>query len=73
MEENSTTLSISPLGFPWKTRDPFLFCVHHRDEYPQGNGKMEPKASLKGRNIGQDFTIKDGWREVGYYILKCFP
>ncbi|MCH8330644.1 MAG: pirin family protein, partial [Bacteroidetes bacterium] len=22
---------IWPLGFQWKTSDPFLFCVHHED------------------------------------------
>ena len=51
---------IIPLGFPWKTQDPFLFCVHHMDAYPKGNADMGPDASLAGRSIGQDFTVKDG-------------
>ena len=38
----------SPLGFPWETADPFLFCVHHDDAYPRGNGAMGPAASLAG-------------------------
>ena len=25
------------LGFQWPTIDPFLFCVHHDDDYPEGN------------------------------------
>ena len=27
--------NISALGFQWKTKDPFLFCVHHEDAYPK--------------------------------------
>ena len=52
---------IAPLGFPWETIDPFLFCVHHDDAYPRGNGRLGPDASLAGRDIGQDFSRKDGW------------
>ncbi len=55
-------LNIQSLGFPWQTIDPFLFCVHHDDAYPQGNANMGPAASLVGRNLGQDFGGKDSWR-----------
>ena len=33
-------IRIKPLGFPWQTADPFLFCVHHDDAYPAGNERM---------------------------------
>ncbi|MBI1307690.1 MAG: pirin family protein [Bacteroidetes bacterium] len=66
-------LSIEPLGFPWKTLDPFLFCVFHHDDYPKGNGNLEPAASLAGRNIGNDFTIKDGWRMYHGSRIPGFP
>jgi hypothetical protein len=49
-------LSIEPLGFPWKTIDPFLFCVHRNDAYPRGNALQGPDAPLTGRNLGQAFT-----------------
>jgi hypothetical protein len=62
-----------PLGFPWETRDPFLFCVHHEDFYPQGNEQMGPRASLAGRNLGQDFTVKDGFRMYHGEIVPGFP
>lgn len=52
---------VEPLGFPWKTSDPFLFCAYHLDDYPAGDAKMAPKASLGGRNMGSDFSRKDGW------------
>jgi redox-sensitive bicupin YhaK (pirin superfamily) len=63
-----------PLGFPWETQDPFLFCVHHEDFYPEGNDVMGPKASLAGRQIGQDFAIsKEGWRMYHGEEVPGFP
>lgn len=66
--------SVRPLGFPWQTQDPFLFCVHHEDFYPKGNEVMGPDASLKGRHIGQDFTPnKEGWRMYHGEKVPGFP
>jgi len=69
----SAILNIRKLGFPWVTQDPFLFCVHHLDFYPKGNGKLGPDASLAGRNIGNDFVIKDGWRMYHGNTIPGFP
>jgi len=71
--DSTSIKNIKPLGFPWETQDPFLFCVHHEDFYPEGNEQMGPKASLAGRNIGQDFTIKDGWRMYHGQNVPGFP
>ena len=71
--KNNYIKQIKPLGFPWDTQDPFIFCVHHRDEYPKGNENMGPAASLAGRNIGQDFVIKDGWRMYHGQTMPGFP
>ncbi len=65
--------SVKPLGFPWATSDPFLFCVHHADAYPRGNDEMGPAASLAGRNLGNDFTLKDGWRMYHGQRVPGFP
>jgi redox-sensitive bicupin YhaK (pirin superfamily) len=65
--------NINPLGFNWTTRDPFLFCVHHLDHYPKGNSRQGPDASLAGRQIGQDFTPKDGWRMYHGKTIPGFP
>lgn len=62
-----------PLGFPWETVDPFLFCVHHDDAYPAGNDHMGPAASLAGRTIGRDFEGKDGWRMYHGDVVPGFP
>ena len=70
---DSAVLSVFPLGFPWQTSDPFLFCVHHDDRYPAGNDRMGPAASLAGRDIGQDFEGKDGWRMYHGDVVPGFP
>ena len=66
-------MHISPLGFPWKTEDPFLFCVHHLDFYPKGNDELEPSYGIEGRNIGNDFQVKDGWRMYHGQKIPGFP
>jgi len=70
---NKLISNIKPLGFTWETIDPFLFCVHHLDHYPEGNDELGPDASLAGRNLGQDFTIKDGWRMYHGDKVPGFP
>jgi len=70
---NQALVNIAPLGFMWKTQDPFLFCVHHYDNYPPGNSGLGPAVSLKGRNLGQDFTIREDWRMYHGYMVPGFP
>ena len=66
-------LGLDGLGFPWKTVDPFLFCVHHDDAYPKGNAQLGPEASLAGRNLGNDFTVRDGFRMYHGDVVPGFP
>jgi len=70
---NKIIYNIKPLGFNWQTSDPFLFCVHHLDGYPAGNDQLGPAASLEGRNMGQDFTTRDGWRMYHGKSIPGFP
>jgi len=60
-------------GSPWPTVDPFLFCVHHDDAYPKGNGNFGPDASLAGRELGADFAGVDGWRMYHGLEVPGFP
>ena len=72
MENN--IIQIAPLGFPWETQDPFLFCAYHNDAYPAGNGEMGVQtADLKGRRMGQDFVVKDGFRMYHGREVPGFP
>ncbi len=73
MYNNKPVSNIKPLGFTWETSNPFLFCVHHHDNYPKGNEELGPAASLQGRNLGQDFTPKDGWRMYHGEKIPGFP
>src|ERR1700752_231286 len=66
-------LTVSPLSLPWEASDPFLFCMYHKDAYPAGNEQLGPAASLSGRNIGQDFEGKDGWRRYQGDVVPGFP
>jgi redox-sensitive bicupin YhaK (pirin superfamily) len=55
-------LNVQPLGPLWPTLDPFLFCAHHDDAYPASDGALRvPAAHLRGRQMGSDFSRKDGF------------
>lgn len=69
----SPVLRRFPLEFVWPTLDPFLFCVHHLDQYPAGNGRFGPRAPLDGRSIGADFSGKDGWSLYHGDSVPGFP
>jgi redox-sensitive bicupin YhaK (pirin superfamily) len=70
---NPSIVSVAPLAFPWQTLDPFLFCVHHNDAYPSGNAAMGPHVPLTGRDLGQDFSGKDGWSMYHGKTVPGFP
>jgi hypothetical protein len=70
---NEAIIGVKPLEFMWPVTNPFLFCVHHLDLYPAGNEEMGPVASLKGRNIGQDFDPKESWRMYHGETIPGFP
>lgn len=69
----SALQQVFKLGMPWKTLDPFLFCVYHKDDYPKSNGRYGPISSLAGRQIGQDFQGKDGWNMYHGEAIPGFP
>ncbi len=66
-------IQIKPLDFPWETIDPFLFCACHDDACPEANAQMRPNVPLAGRNIGQDFSRKDGWSMYHGAQVPGFP
>lgn len=66
-------LSKKPLGFPWETADPFLFCVHHLDHYPAGDELMGPVGGTAGRQVGSDFSGKQGWSMYHGSHVPGFP
>ena len=68
-----TVLQTVPLGSQWPTVDPFLFCAHHDDGYPAGNGAFGPAAPLQGRELGADFAGVDGWNMYHGRNVPGFP
>jgi redox-sensitive bicupin YhaK (pirin superfamily) len=72
--DEDPVLATQPLGAPpFKTFDPFLFCVHHDDAYPSGNELLGPAASLAGRHLGMDFEGQAGWRMYHGRAVPGFP
>jgi redox-sensitive bicupin YhaK (pirin superfamily) len=69
----SAVREIVELGFPWQGVDPFLFTVHHLDQYPEGNDQLGPSRPLTGRNLGSDFSYHDGWSMYHGVVVPGFP
>jgi len=61
------------LNSQWETEDPFLFCAHHLDNYPQGNKNLGPVGPLNKRKLGQDFDPKNDWRMYHGLVVPGFP
>lgn len=70
---NNTILLKQKINFQWPMENPFIFCAHHHDYFPEGNEKLGPKASLKGRDIGNDFSNKDGFSMYHGEVVPGFP
>lgn len=65
---------IQQIEFQWPTQEPFLFCVHHYDQYPAGNNNLGlDRLHFTGRDMGQDFTMKDGFRIYHGHEIPGFP
>ncbi len=69
----ASNIEIEPLGFPWRTPNPFLFCVYHQDNYPAGNENMGPKTGLDNRALGSDFEKRNGYRMYHGKTVPGFP
>jgi quercetin 2,3-dioxygenase len=59
----------------FQTSDPFLFCAYHWDHYPPADPKTHgvPSNMLQGRDIGQDFSQRDGWSMYHGLTVPGFP
>jgi redox-sensitive bicupin YhaK (pirin superfamily) len=61
------------LGFPWIGLDPFIMTVHHLDNYPAGDNRLGPVEPLTGRQIGSDFSYRNGWSMYHGDVVPGFP
>ena len=70
----SVIKKLQELSFIWSTEDPFLFCAHHQDDYPEGNADQGPsRQALGGRNLGQDFEPSSSFRMYHGHQVPGFP
>jgi hypothetical protein len=65
---SSVVTRIEPLSFPFKTPDPFLFCVYHLDQYPAGDKLMQAPRRGNGAdfNPSADYRMYHGERIPGF-------
>ncbi|ARU06100.1 pirin [Comamonas serinivorans] len=71
---HSLIVGAQPLGSPMPGMDPFIFAMYHQDQYPPGNGRLGPDpALLAGRNLGMDFSRRDGWSMYHGDEVPGFP
>ena len=61
------------LGSHWPTQDPFLFLVHHEDNFPKGNEQLGPREFLANTNFGSDFETSRAWRMYHGQKVPGFP
>jgi redox-sensitive bicupin YhaK (pirin superfamily) len=66
-------LQTVPLREQWPTLDPFLFCAHHDDAYPAGDEALAPAVPIDDRDLGQDFSGRDGWSMYHGLLVPGFP
>lgn len=66
-------LAIQQFELALATEDPFLVTTHHNDAYPRGNDEQGPNVSLQGRNLGQDFSGRDGFSMYHGTKVPGFP
>ena len=69
----TSILKLQQIGSQWEMDSPFLFGAHHNDRYPVANEAMGPAVSLEGRNIGADFSGKDGFSMYHGQRVPGFP
>lgn len=63
-----------PLSSPWPAADPFLFCAFHLDAYPASDGAQGvPRHHLRGRDLGSDFSGRDGFSLYHGAPIPGFP
>lgn len=66
-------ISVQKIGQQWTMDNPFLFGAHHLEAFPKGNSEMGPAVSLAGRNLGSDFSGKDGFSMYHGETVPGFP
>jgi len=69
----TTLKTIKMLEFQWLMQDPFLFCAHHEDKYPEGTDNQGPAMPLSRRNLGQDFDLSNDWKMYHGHEVPGFP
>lgn len=72
--QNRKIIGLQKLGTQWTTESPFILTAYHKDMYPPGNEEQGVDAELlEGRDLGEDFKLKDGFRMYHGKTIPGFP
>ncbi|WRS28046.1 pirin family protein [Oscillospiraceae bacterium MB08-C2-2] len=69
----SKILSTGTLEFGMQVKNPFIACMHHRDEFPQGNAQMGPAVPSSEKPTQQEFDHSAPWRMYYGDTVPGFP
>ncbi len=61
------------LGFGMQVKNPFIACMHHRDAFPKGNGRMEPAVPSMEKSTQEEFDHSAPWRMYYGKTVPGFP
>lgn len=60
-----SVLNSAPLSSPWQAMDPFLFAVHHQDNYPASDGRLGIRMQDRAKE-GQGWRMYHGEHVPGF-------
>ncbi|MED3662710.1 pirin family protein [Ureibacillus sp. FSL K6-8385] len=72
--ETPKIIGLQKLNEQWTTESPFISVTYHKDMYPPGTDQQGVEEKwLEGRDLGEDFKLKDGFRMYHGKTVPGFP
>jgi len=73
MNMENKIIRTGTLGFGMQVKNPFIACMHHRDAFPKGNGRMEPAVPSMEKSTQEEFDHSAPWRMYYGKTVPGFP
>lgn len=69
----SSIIKVENLQMQYNVESPFLMAAHHNDKYPKGNEFLGPDEEISNRNLGSDFSNRNGYSMYHGKTVPGFP